>query len=344
MRRVGEERLAESACCRLRRSYQSRGFLFYVDGAGKWHKLGKEWDKAAKTRWAELSTGKAPAGTVAELLDRYMLNLEERLRASTYSPASFEVNQYEVIKLKAVFGRMQWADVTSQHAAQYLRKRKTKAGKPAPVRANREISLLSSAYSWGMGEDGLDVRSNPCFGVRHNSETPRDRYVQTSELRALRAHMPAWMRVYILLKRLTGMRQADILTLRRDAITGRGIEYTESKGRRRAGAHRLIRWSWALRATVGAALKLHGEVAKLPLFPAEHGGHFSRYGFRTAWARAMRKYVTAGGERFTEHDIRAKAGSDVGDDAHAQELLGHESVSTTRRVYRRGQVKVDPAR
>lgn len=185
---------------------------------------------------------------------------------------------------------------------------------------------------------------NPCFGVRHNTETPRDRYVQTSELRALRAHMPAWMRVYILLKRLTGMRQADILALRRDAITGRGIEYVESKGKNRPGARRLIRWSWALRTTVSAALKLHGNVAKLPLFPAEHGGQFSRYGFRTAWARAMRKYVVAGGERFTEHDIRAKAGSDVGNDARAQELLGHKSVSTTRRVYRRGQVKVDPAR
>jgi len=326
------------------RVYLSRGFLFYVDGAGKWHKLGKEWDKAAKTRWAELSTGKAPAGTVADLLDRYMANLEDRLRAGTYSSASFEINQYEAVKLKAVFGRMQWSDVTSQHAAQYLRKRKTKAGKPAPVRANREISLLSSAYAWGMGEDNLDVRGNPCFGVRHNTETPRDRYVRTDELRAFRAHVPAWMRVYLLFKRLTGMRQGDILALRRDALTGKGIEYTESKGKRHAGARRLIRWSWALRTTTAAALRLHGDVAKLPLFPAEHGGQFTRYGFRTAWARAMKRYVAAGGERFTEHDIRAKAGSDAGDDARAQELLGHKSVSTTRRVYRRGQVKVDPAR
>ena len=39
-------------------------------------------------------------------------------------------------------------------------------------------------------------------------------------------------------------------------------------------------------------------------------------------------------ERFTEHDLRAKTGSDT-DERHANELLDHASDALTKRVYRR---------
>lgn len=43
--------------------------------------------------------------------------------------------------------------------------------------------------------------------------------------------------------------------------------------------------------------------------------------------------------RFTFHDVRAKAGSEHHD---ATELLGHQSSATTRRVYQRKPKKVKP--
>ncbi len=44
------------------RVYFHRGWHFYVDDAGKWHQLGKAWDREAKEAWLELSEGKSPDG------------------------------------------------------------------------------------------------------------------------------------------------------------------------------------------------------------------------------------------------------------------------------------------
>lgn len=50
------------------RVYHVRGKHWYVDRAGKWHDLGKEWGRAAKEEYARLSEDQAPKGTVADML------------------------------------------------------------------------------------------------------------------------------------------------------------------------------------------------------------------------------------------------------------------------------------
>lgn len=65
-------------------------------------------------------------------------------------------------------------------------------------------------------------------------------------------------------------------------------------------------------------------------------------GFNSAWQRAMNVCEAAGFERFWEHDIRGKTGSDAESIARAQELLGHESPRTTARHYRRAPATVRP--
>jgi integrase len=47
-------------------------------------------------------------------------------------------------------------------------------------------------------------------------------------------------------------------------------------------------------------------------------------------------------ERFTEHDLRAKCGSDAESLARAQQLLGHADSKITERVYRRKPEIVQP--
>ncbi|ANI21649.1 hypothetical protein AB870_25780 [Pandoraea faecigallinarum] len=47
-------------------------------------------------------------------------------------------------------------------------------------------------------------------------------------------------------------------------------------------------------------------------------------------------------ERFSEHDLRAKAASDAETLEHAQALLSHTDSRTKRRVYRRKAGKVMP--
>ena len=61
------------------------------------------------------------------------------------------------------------------------------------------------------------------------------------------------------------------------------------------------------------------------------------------WQRFMKKILdkTKVVERFTEHDLRAKAASDT-DIQHTQKLLGHYSSDITNRIYRRKAEKVKP--
>jgi integrase len=49
-------------------------------------------------------------------------------------------------------------------------------------------------------------------------------------------------------------------------------------------------------------------------------------------------------ERFTEHDLRAKASSDADSDEFAQKLLTHSNIEITKRVYRRKAEKIVPLR
>ena len=71
---------------------------------------------------------------------------------------------------------------------------------------------------------------------------------------------------------------------------------------------------------------------------------YTEDGFRSLWSYAMWKWTTQEGgpkgEHFTEHDLRAKVGSDSEDLQTAQERLQHQSASTTKRVYRRKPASV----
>lgn len=52
-----------------------------------------------------------------------------------------------------------------------LAARREKQGKKAPVRANRELSLLSTVFAYGLEQGWCTVE--PCLGVRRNKERPR---------------------------------------------------------------------------------------------------------------------------------------------------------------------------
>jgi hypothetical protein len=327
------------------RVYFSRGSHFYVDLAGKWHPLGKEWDRAARAKWIELSTGKAAEGTVADLLEKFLTWTEGEIRAGRRSNRTYDDNESEAKMLKLVFGSTAWGAITSKHVARYLKERTNKHGKKAPIRANREVALLSSAYAWGMGEESMSIERNPCYGVRRNRETPRTRYVQTVELQRFKRFAPKWVRCYILLKRLTGLRQGDMLKLGRANVTDRGLELATGK----TGKVLRFRWTKALRIVVDAIQKIErrpkakqDNVTRLYFFASRYGTQLSPLGFKSAWQRAMNDYVAAGNERFWEHDIRGKTGSDAESLQRAQELLGHESSRTAARHYRRAPAVVRP--
>jgi integrase len=65
-------------------------------------------------------------------------------------------------------------------------------------------------------------------------------------------------------------------------------------------------------------------------------------GWDSIWQRFMERVLaeTKVTARFTEHDLRAKVGSDAGSLERARALLQHADVRTTDRVYRRKPERV----
>jgi integrase len=72
------------------------------------------------------------------------------------------------------------------------------------------------------------------------------------------------------------------------------------------------------------------------------GERYTPDGFRAIWQRYQRRWAKRGGERFTYHDLRARAAGKCKTVEEAMLLLGHQNISMTRRVYDRIERVVDP--
>lgn len=312
------------------RVYRKHGGYYFVTLENKWIRLGSDYGEAMRA-WAELAAPPKSASTMNDLFDRYMLEV-----APTKAPVTYKGNQREMQPLRIFFGRMRPADVEPIHVYQYLDER----GKVARVRANREKALLSHVFSmairWGL------LRDNACKHVKRLSEKPRDRYIDDWELQAFVNTVPDLIREYVAFKYLTGLRQGDILKLRLDALRSDGIHVPPGKTGRRL----IIEWTGDLRYVLDHVRALRTKIKSLYLFSTRQGQPYTSDGFRSIWQRAMKKAMETGviKERFTEHDIRAKSGTDAdASGLDAQALLGHEDAGTTRRYIRHKQAhKVAP--
>jgi integrase len=82
--------------------------------------------------------------------------------------------------------------------------------------ANRVLALISSIYGWAISA-GL-WEANPAKGIKRNPEKSRDRFLQSDELprffAALTEEPNHTIRDYILIALLTGMRRANVLSMR----------------------------------------------------------------------------------------------------------------------------------
>lgn len=236
------------------------------------------------------------------------------------------------------FGAMRVTVFKPTHAAQYLLKCRREG---RPVRGNREVAALASAFNHAMALGEVDV--NPCRGVRRNRERPRTRSVSIAELNVLldlaqqqggSAYMVALIAVMVA---LTGRRRAEIRTMRADQVTDDGVVATDSKNR--AGRHYLIRWSPMLHRVVDEAAKI--KPRSTHVFPNRSGQPYSDSGFKCVWQRLMRVYEGNTGDRFRAHDLRALYVSEMldrGEDPHT-----HQNTATMRKVYdRRRLIEITP--
>lgn len=309
------------------RVYLTRGWWFFIPKGAPAVKLAREEDKAGALRaYADLMESRPRSGTISDLLDRYV-----RDELPKKAPKTRREQERQSEKVKRVLGDIEIPKLTRITVAEYLDRSESK------VAANREIALLSHAYTkairWGLANE------NPCRGVERNEEKPRTRYVSHDEFLDVYEAAPASVQVMMGLAYITGQREADLLKLRRDAITADGLMVLQGKTKRRL----LISWSTGLRWLMERAGELpRAGRASFYIVSQANGQPYSESGFQTAWQKHIRQCHENGliAERFTFHDLRAKSGSDARDG----KLLGHMDPRTLRRHYLRKPERVEPVR
>lgn len=331
---------------------KKHGAFYYIVPEGQraawdgkaWYRLGATLAEAYAA-WAGRIGAPERVTTIGALFDRYLAEVVPK-----GAPKSQTEKRRHLANLRAVFGHMALADLEPQHVYLYVDKRTAK------VAAHREVETLSHCFTkavqWGL------MKAHPFKGeVRLESEAPRERYVEDWEIQAALMLKPTtyhsrvvMVQAYLRIKLLTGLRKGDILRLEASHLQEDGIHVQPGKTRKSTGKRLIYEWTPELREAVEAAKQarpvlspfLFCNQAGNPLFEAAKG---TTKGFDDIWQRFMAR-LTAETEvkRFTEHDLRAKVGSDAESLERARELLAHASDSTTKRIYRRKPEVIKPAR
>lgn len=298
--------------------------------------LGTDRDVAMR-KVMDLTRSSPAIGTLAALWRTYQLTpewtaLSERTR-SDYTVYSEP--------LLAVFGEMLAADITAPMVARYLKVERA----AAPVRANREVSLLGNLI--GLAIDRGEALHNPCRGgqVKRNKERPRTVSPEAHELEALIRFAQAKGGQALIIagaaefSALAGNRQVEFLNLHWPQVSETEIRLMRAK--QRAGAQKVekIEISEAMANLLQRMRALASNPTTGVVFRNRAGNVYTYDGFATGWQKLMRQAVEAGvvARRFTFHDLRAYY---VTRHKELRQSLPdiHASPTTTARVYERSGV------
>lgn len=326
----------------------------YWDGKKKF-RLGKTLTEAHR-EWAERIDAKKEVRTVGQLLDRY-----QREVIPTKKQATQNANLPAVVNLRTVFGTLPLAAMKPMLVYRYRDMRSAKKinskGKQVGglVAAHREIDVLSNAFTkaveWGY------IDRHPFLGqIRLTGEKPRKRYVEDWEVeecfkldsKRSKGSVQA-IQAYIRLKIATGMDRKTLLTLTMSDIREDGIYIGRSKVAHSTGKETIYEMTDELREIIELAKAARPKLSPYLFCNRRGEGYYDEdkaraNGWDSMWQRFMDRVLieTKVKERFTDHDLRAKAGSDAETLDEARALLSHASSTTTQRVYRRKAEKVRP--
>ena len=261
------------------------------------------------------------------MVDRYVLEILPKLALKTR-----EERTRQSKRLKRVFGAMRLVDVEPHHIAAYLDQRDGK------VAANREITFLSSMFSYAMRWGWC--KFNPCTGVRRNTEKRRTRYITNDELKLLMENASEQLACIIELAYLTAVRKSDLLRIRLNDLQADGLHVLPTKTQDSTGQSMVFSYTPRLRDVLNRSKKLRRRASSMYLFATRNGTPHTTSGFNSAWRRLKSK-VGISDVHF--HDIRAKALTDAkrkaGSD-YAQALGNHTSVETTENYIKAHEVNI----
>lgn len=311
--------------------------------------LGKIPREAAIKRWVAITTAakendEAKAGTVGELIDRFVRDLEG------CAPATRTNYLHHCGKLRERWGEREYARTADEAARRdvlrpldvsaYLRDARA-AGRGAES-AVYAVGVLSMVFQHGQ-ESGLTY-FDPCKGVRRRPRgTPRKseaskKLPTAAEIQAAMDRAGPRMRLMMDLDRRTGMRETDLLKLRESQDQGDVLVLVQNK----TGMAQHWTITPEIRAILDAAKTLPGR-ARSPwlnsgdgyIFPQRSGKELTVYGFASDW-----RTVKAG---FQFRKIRKWAiNQRIAAGGNGSDFAGHHDPATTRLHYDVTPKKVVP--
>ncbi len=297
--------------------YAKHGAFWFVDRAGRWHRLGREYAEALRA-YAALQD-RFPDPTLDLLIARY-----ENEVLPQRAPATRASRKQEFKRIRKVFGRVHPKDISGADAWTYY----TAAGQTQQAR--HELAAFSAILGWAVKWGNLD--RNPLVRLGLPGHAPRSRYVTDAEFLAVRELARPMVRAAMNIALITGLRQRDILNLERRQIAGSTLTVTASK----TGKAQAFPLTADLEEAIRAALREPPQVRRF-VVAGRSGKPYTTDGFQAIWQRLQRKALKAGAiaERFTFHDLRAKSISDAGSLEEGRARAGHSDARITAAVYRR---------
>lgn len=302
--------------------------------------MGKITREQAIDKWVEIGRrakkdDEAKAGTVGELIDRFIRDLEG------CAPATRTNYLYHCKKLRERWGDKEYARTADEAARRDVLRPLEVSGflrdaRNAPKGAESAVyavGVLSMVFQHGQ-ECGLTY-FNPCTGVRRRPRgTPRkseaSRILPTAEqIEAAMAKAKPRLRLMIDLDRRIGLRETDLVKLRESQDKGAYLEVVQHK----TGMRQHWTITPEIRAILEAAKSLPGR-ARSPwlnggdgfIFPARTGKELTVQGFATDW-----KLIKAG---FQFRKIRKWAiNQRIAQGGNGTDFAGHHDPATTRLHY-----------
>jgi integrase len=233
------------------------------------------------------------ARTINEIFDRYVADV-----IPTLAPKTQRSYKENIKILRSYFGTKIASTLVPADFQEFMSVSRGKAYR------NKMLTTFSSILSKAVKEwHWLD--HNVCPGVKRHEIKSRARQVSDEEIEGLLSIASVSLQHVLRLCLLTGRNQAELVRLRWSQVHEKEILFRDAKPRKTVA----VRITPALRAVLDECRKHSGESAYVinTAAPSKRGKPYTDDGFRALWQRTLREWEDMGHDRFTFHDVRAKA-------------------------------------
>lgn len=279
----------------------------------RYHPVGKKpislgHDKVAAVRKVLDMLGvSGDLGTIGKLWEQF----QETDQWKGYAEAGKTSYTQCSIQLLRVFKNVRAADIEAPDVARYLRKER----QSAPVRANREVALLSNLI--GLAIEQGEAKRNPCREVRRNQEQPRTEAPDPKEFAAFIAWVSAkgGQKAVIGMAAeyaaLAGNRKVEFLDLAWPQVDRAAGEIrtkrAKQRGKKRGEVIEIIEITPRLAELLDRLEALRTARDCLYVFRNRFGNAYTDSGFKGNWGKLVKEALKAKviTRSFTFHDLRA---------------------------------------